>query len=54
MRRLEKRGVFKKLFEKYFVTVGNVTAVKSAERYGREIASMLHEAGVDGVVMSST
>jgi glycine reductase len=54
MRRIEKRGDFRKLLEKYFVTVGNVTAVKSAERYGREIAAMLHEAGVDGVVMSST
>lgn len=54
MRRLEKQGGFRKLLGKYFVTVGNVTAVKSAERYGREIAAMLHEAGVDGVVMSST
>ncbi len=54
MRRIEKQGGFGKLLEKYFVTVGNVTAVKSAERYGREIAAMLHEAGVDGVVMSST
>lgn len=54
MRRLEKRGKFRKLLEKYFVTVGNVTAVRSAERYGREIVAMLHEAGVDGVVLSST
>ncbi len=54
MRRIEKRGGFRRLLEKYFVTVGNVTAVKSAERYGREIAAMLHEAGVDGVVLSST
>lgn len=54
MRQIEKRGGFGKLLEKYFVTVGNVTAVKSAERYGREIAAMLHEAGVDGVVMTST
>lgn len=54
MRRLEKAGRFRKLLDKYFVTVGNVTAVKSAERYGREIAAMLHDEGVDGVVMTST
>ncbi len=54
MRRLEKAGRFRKLLEKYFVTVGNVTAVKSAERYGREMAAMLHKEGVDGVVMTST
>jgi len=54
MRRLEKARKFRKLLEKYFVTVGNVTAVKSAERYGREISEMLHREGVEGVVMTST
>lgn len=54
LRILEKKGLFRKLLEKYFVTVGNVTAVKSAEKYGKEIASMLQNEGVNGVVMTST
>lgn len=54
MRRLERAGAFRALLDRYFVTVGNVTAVASAERYGREIAEMLVNEGVQAVVMTST
>jgi betaine reductase len=53
-RLLEKEGVFKKLFDYYYVTVGNVTAVASAARYGHEIGELLLKEGVQGVILTST
>jgi glycine reductase len=53
-RLLEKEGVFGKLYDHYYVTVGNVTAVASAARYGREIGERLLEDGVQGVILTST
>lgn len=53
-RLLEKEGVFKKLFDYYYVTVGNVTAVASATRYGREIGEVLLKEGVQGIILTST
>ncbi len=53
-RACEKEGAFRELYGYYPVTVGNVTAVNSAERYGREIGEMLIEAGVEGIILTST
>ncbi len=53
-RLLEKEGVFAKLYDYYYVTVGNVTAVASAARYGREIGELLLRDGVQGVILTST
>lgn len=53
-RLLEKEGVFAKLYDYYYVTVGNVTAVASAARYGREIGELLLKDGVQGVILTST
>jgi len=53
-RLLEKEGVFAKLYDYYYVTVGNVTAVASAARYGREIGERLLRDGVQGVILTST
>jgi len=53
-RLLEKEGVFAKLYDHYYVTVGNVTAVNSAARYGREIGELLRKDGVQGVILTST
>lgn len=53
-RACEKEGVFRELYGYYPVTVGNVTAVKSAELYGREIGEMLIDAGVQGIILTST
>mgnify|MGYP000975933936 FL=1 len=51
---LEKEKAFARLHNEYPVTVGNVTAVRSAERYGREIGEMLLSQGVHGVILTST
>jgi len=53
-RLLEKEGVFAKLYDYYYMTVGNVTAVASAARYGREIGELLLREGVQGVILTST
>jgi glycine reductase len=53
-RLLEEEGVFAKLYDYYYVTVGNVTAVASAARYGREIGEHLLRDGVEGVILTST
>ncbi len=53
-RLLEKEGVFAKLYDYYYVTVGNVTAVNSAARYGREIGELLRKDGVQGAILTST
>lgn len=53
-RLLEKEKAFAKLNDWYPVTVGNVTAVRSAERYGREMGEALIAAGVEGVILTST
>ena len=53
-RLLEKEGVFGKLYDYYYVTVGNVTAVASAARYGHEIGELLLKDGVQGVIFTST
>jgi glycine reductase complex component B subunit gamma len=53
-RLLEKEGVFAKLYDHYYVTVGNVTAVNSAARYGQEIGELLRKEGVQGVILTST
>lgn len=50
----EQDGLFSRLYDYYPVTVGNVTAVRSAEKYGREIGEMLKKDGVQGVILTST
>jgi glycine reductase len=53
-RACRKEAAFGELFNGYPVTVGNVTAVRSAEKYGREIGAMLQKEKVDGIVLTST
>jgi len=53
-RLLEEEGAFGKLYDHYYVTVGNVTAVSSAARYGHEIGNLLLKEGVQGVILTST
>ena len=54
MRDMEKEGVFKKLHEKFYTTVGNGTAVASARKFGAEIAKKLKADKVDAVILTST
>ena len=53
-RACQKENRFGSLLEEYPVTVGNVTAVRSAERYGHEMGLMLKEKGVLGIILTST
>ena len=54
MRHLEKAGVFGKLFDTYYATVGNMTSVANATRFGDEIGRELKARGVDGVILTAT
>lgn len=54
LRDMEKAGVFKKLHNKFYSTVGNGTAVASAKRFGAEIADKLVADGVTAVILTST
>jgi len=54
MKEIEKDGIIGKLFDYFYSTVGNTTAVSSAHRYGEEIGYDLIANGVDGVILTST
>lgn len=54
LRDMEKEGVFKKLHNKFYSTVGNGTAVASAKKFGAEIVDKLVADGVTAVVLTST
>ncbi|MBT9160066.1 MAG: Glycine reductase complex component B subunit gamma [Dehalococcoidia bacterium] len=54
MRTLERDGIIGKLYDRYYVTVGNATSVANSERFGKAIAEELKSAGVDGVILTST
>ena len=54
LRDMEKEGVFKKLHNKFYSTVGNGTAVASAKKFGAEIADKLVADGVTAVILTST
>ena len=51
---MEKEGLIGKLHNKYYTTVGNGTAVKSAKKFATEIAQKLKNAGVTAVILTST
>lgn len=53
LREIEKEGKIGKLHNKFYVTVGNGTPVSRAERFGKEIAPKLKEAGVNAVIVTS-
>ncbi len=54
LRALEKAGKIGRLHNTYFATVGNATPVERAARFGREIAALLVNVGVQAVVFTST
>ena len=54
LREMEREGLFAKLHDLFYTTVGNGTSVASAVRFGREIAQKLKEASVDAVILTST
>lgn len=54
LRDMEHEKVFTKLHETWYTTVGNGTSIANAKKYGEEIGRQLKEAGVDGVILTST
>lgn len=54
LREMESEGVFGKLYDYFFATVGTGTPVKSCTRFGQEIAERLKKDGVDAVLLTST
>ncbi len=54
LRYFESTGYIGKLFETYFVTVGNGTPIERCKKFGAEIAKKLMEAKVDGVLLPSS
>lgn len=54
LRELEKEGKIGKVHEIFYTTTGTGTAVANAEKFGVEIGKELADAGVDGVLLTST
>jgi glycine reductase len=54
MRELEAAGRFGSLHDRWFVTTGNLTAIRRAEAFGRAIAAELTREGVQAVVLTAT
>ena len=54
MREFEKEGKIGKLYDYFYTTVGNGTAVKNAKKFAAEYAQELKANGVDAVIMTST
>ncbi|KRQ88026.1 Glycine reductase complex component B subunit gamma [Caloramator mitchellensis] len=54
LRDLEKEGKIGSLHRYFYSTVGNGTAVKSAAKFGQEIARQLIADGVQAVILTST
>jgi betaine reductase len=53
-RSLERDGTIGKLYDLYYVTVGNATSIANAQKFGQAIAEKLKAADVDGVILTST
>lgn len=54
MKKYEKEGYIGKVFEYFYTTTGTGTSVGNSVIFGTEIGKELKEAGVDGVIMTST
>ena len=54
LRDLEKEGKIGKLYDYFYTTVGNGTAVTSAKEWGIEIGKKLKDANVQAVILTST
>lgn len=54
LRDMEREGVIGKLYDKFYTTVGNGTAVASAKAFAEEIGAKLKADGVDAVILTST
>lgn len=54
LREMEKQGKIGKVYDLMYTTTGTGTAVANSRKFGEEIGKELKEAGVDGVLLTST
>lgn len=54
LKQYEKDGYIGKVFEYFYTTTGTGTSVGNSIKFGTEIGKELSEAGVDGVILTST
>ena len=54
LREMEKEGKIGKIYDYFYTTVGNGTAVASAKGFAEEIGEKLKADGVDAVILTST
>lgn len=54
LKEFEKEGYIGKTFEYFYTTTGTGTSVGNSVKFGTEIGKELKEAGVDGVILTST
>lgn len=54
LKELEKEGYIGKVYEFFYTTTGTGTSVSNSVKFGTEIGQELKEAGVDGVILTST
>lgn len=54
LKEFEKEGVIGKVYRYFYTTTGTGTSVGNAIKFGTEIGKELKEAGVDGVILTST
>lgn len=54
LKELEKEGYIGKVHDFFYTTTGTGTSVANAAKFGTEIGRELKEAGVDGVILTST
>ncbi len=54
LRKMEKAGKIGKVHDWFYTTTGTGTAVGNSIHFGKEIGKELKEAGVDGVILTST
>jgi betaine reductase len=54
LKEYEKEGYIGKVYNFFYTTTGTGTAVSKAKEFGTQIGAELKEAGVDGVILTST
>lgn len=54
LKEFEKEGYIGKVFDFFYTTTGTGTSVSNAVKFGTEIGKELKDAGVDGVILTST
>lgn len=54
LKEMEKEGKIKRVYKYFYTTTGTGTAVGNSIKFGVEIGKELKEAGVDGVILTST